>query len=45
MSAIDKKCMEFTSANLYNIIYHISQYLKSNSLKILYIRLNSNNRI
>lgn len=35
--AINKDWLDYTYADLYNIIYQIIQYLKNNSLKILYI--------
>lgn len=41
--AINKKRLNYISINLYNIIYYITQYLKSDSPKMIYARFNASN--
>lgn len=43
ISTVDKKWLKYISINLCDTIHHITQYLKTNLLKILFIRLTASN--
>ncbi len=43
ISTMDKKWLDYISTNRYDTIHYIIQYLKTDLLKILHTRLNTNN--